>query len=141
LRQIPSNREQRPTQRTPERDKKFLDKLAAGYSVAAAAREAGYGRQHSYDHRKLDPDFAARWDEAVEAGTDLIEDEMHRRAVHGVEDPVYYQGEQCGVARKYSDTLMIFHLKGRRPEKYRDTVDLKHAGNVSLSIFTGVPEA
>ena len=27
---------------------------------------------------------------------------------------------RAGVVRKYSDTLLIFLLKGQRPEKYRD---------------------
>jgi len=29
--------------------------------------------------------------------------------------PVYYQGEQCGEVREYSDTLLIFILKARDP--------------------------
>ena len=48
------------------------------------------------------------------------EDEAVRRAHDGVDEPVFYQGKACGVVRKYSDTLLIFLLKGRRPEKYRD---------------------
>ena len=37
----------------------------------------------------------------------------------GVEQPVFYKGEVCGLVRKYSDVLLIFLLKGLRPEVYR----------------------
>jgi hypothetical protein len=34
--------------------------------------------------------------------------------------------------RKYSDTLMIFLLKARRPEKYGDKVQSDHTGNLTV---------
>jgi hypothetical protein len=33
---------------------------------------------------------------------------------------VFYQGEKVGTVQKYSDTLLIFLMKGVRPEKYRE---------------------
>jgi hypothetical protein len=33
---------------------------------------------------------------------------------------VYYQGAQCGTIREYSDTLLIFLLKAKRPEEFRE---------------------
>ena len=66
--------------------------------------------------------FAAAWDDAIEDGTDLLEDEVLRRAKDGVDEPRFYEGEVCGHVRKYSDTLAIFLLKARRPEKYSDKV-------------------
>jgi len=35
---------------------------------------------------------------------------------------VYYQGKPCGVVTEYSDTLLIFLMKGAMPEKYKDRV-------------------
>jgi hypothetical protein len=43
---------------------------------------------------------------------------------------VFYQGIQTATVRKYSDTLLIFLLKGRKPERYRERVE--HSGKVSL---------
>ena len=42
--------------------------------------------------------------------------------------PVFHKGEQCGVVREYSDTLMIFLLKARDPAKYRE-----NAGSVTIN--------
>ena len=46
----------------------------------------------------------------------------------GVDEPVFYQGAQCGAVRKYSDTLLIFMLKARRPEKYRERANVELTG-------------
>lgn len=81
-----------------------------------------------YGWRQADAEFAAKWDEVVEAGTEELEEEARRRAFRGVDEPVFYQGDECGSIRKYSDTLLIFLLKGRRPEKYRENVRTEITG-------------
>ncbi len=106
--------------RTDERKSRFLAMLAEGGSVAAAAKQAKIGRRTAYEWRAADPEFATAWDEAIEVGTDALEDEAVRRARDGVDEPVYYQGEKCGVVRRYSDTLLIFMLKARRRDKFAD---------------------
>ena len=54
----------------------------------------------------------------------MLEREARRRAVEGVEEPVgFYKGEPSAYVRKYSDTLLIFLMKGARPDKYRDRWD------------------
>jgi len=60
--------------------------------------------------------FAEAHDEAIAT----MEDEAIRRAVHGVDKPVYQGKELVGHVREYSDVLLIFLLKGARPEKYRE---------------------
>jgi hypothetical protein len=112
---------------------KFLDGLASGLSVAGAAREAGVHRATPYGWREADPEFAQAWDVAREAGTDLLEDEAWRRAYDGTERPVYQQGGLVGKTREHSDLLLIFLLKGRRPEKYRDNSKVELTGNVTLT--------
>lgn len=96
----------------------FLEALADTPNVAAAALAAGVGRTTVYDRRALDPGFASLWDEAIERSTDMLVGECYRRAVRGVEKPVFYQGEECGRVREYSDTLAIFLLKSHRREVY-----------------------
>jgi hypothetical protein len=53
-------------------------------------------------------------------GTAALEGEAVRRAYHGVEEPVFCKGVQCGVVRKYRDKLLMFLLKARNPAKYRE---------------------
>lgn len=113
---------------------KFLKSLMAGSSVSAACVAAGFGKMWCYAHRKKDAAFAAAWDEAVEIGVEALEDEATRRGVHGVDEPVFHAGKVVGHVRKYSDTLLIFLLKGKRPEKYRDNV------NVTGAVVVGTVE-
>jgi hypothetical protein len=124
------------TKRTKAREKRFLAALGRGVSVAGAAAEAGFCRAFAYRWRYADPDFAARWDAAYEEGTDALEDAARRRAMQGVDTPVYYGGKKVGDIRKYSDALLMFLLRGRRPEKYRERLatDPAHADIGPLGI-------
>lgn len=100
----------------------FLDALAESGNVSKAAAAAGVTRTTVYALRNHPdaPDFAEAWEDALEEASDLLELEARRRAVEGVEEPVFYQGLECGSVRKYSDTLLIFLLKAAKPEKYRE---------------------
>jgi hypothetical protein len=111
---------------------RFLAKLAAGYSIAAACRAERIGRRTAYDWRERDEDFAKAWDAAIEEGSDILEDEARRRAHDGVTKPVYQGGALVGVVREYSDTLLIFLLKARRPQKFRDNVKVDVSGKLTL---------
>ena len=71
--------------------------------------------------------FVAAQDEAVQ----VLEDEAVRRAYEGVEKPVTVAGQREFV-REYSDTLLIFLLKGARPQKYRDNVNVTAGISVDL---------
>ena len=111
---------------------KFLGELRDGKSVTAACKAAGISRSAAYDWRNDDAAFGKTWDEALEAGTDRLEDEAHRRAVEGVERPVFQQGRQVGSVREYSDTLLLALLKARRPERFKDRATFEHSGKMTL---------
>ncbi len=101
---------------TDKRIARFLAALDEGLSVASAAKTAGINRSWLYRLRARDATFDAAWHDACEAGTDRLEDEARRRAVEGVEKPVFRGGEIVGHVRDYSDAMLIFLLKARRPE-------------------------
>lgn len=125
------------TVRTPKKRAAFLEGLASSASVTTACLLAGFGRRSAYDWRAADEDFAADWEDALEAGTDLMEDEMRRRAVEGVDEPRFHDGQICGHVRKCSDSLLIFMLKARRPDKYRDRAEVSHTGKVAIIMNFG----
>jgi len=106
----------------------FLKALSKSPNVAAAARRAKISRQHAYETRKVEPDFAADWDAALGESWDAAVGEMYRRAVRGTLKPVFHQGEHIGDVREYSDTLLIFALKSHRPETYNLPVRNEHTG-------------
>jgi hypothetical protein len=150
------NRKSKPVGITRRRQwkVKFLQHLAECGNVKLSADAAGVGRRTVYTHRQSDKDFAAKWAEAMEDAADVLEAEAHRRAVAGCDEPVIYEGKLCGryvdaqgrtvadntpgatlvplTVKKFSDTLLIFLLKGARPAKYRETHHHVHDGNVGI---------
>lgn len=143
----PAPRKRRPlrTRRTSKKDPvaearvAFLEHLARGVSITAAAQAAGVGRRTVYEWRAADQTFAEAWDSALDEGSDLLEDEALRRAVHGVSRPVAV-GKQVVDVVEYSDVLLIFLLKARRPERYRDNVRVRTEGAVELSLIANARE-
>ena len=101
---------------TAEKRERFCGILADGSSVTAAAEAIGISRASLYNAREIDPDFAAAWNDAVERGTDTLEDEAVKRA------------------RNSSDTLLIFLLKGRRPEKFKERFVAEHSGKIAVQL-------
>jgi hypothetical protein len=105
---------------TAEKKKKFLKALGKTCNVSEAARLSGLSRRYWYKAKEKDRKFSEAWDDAVEVGVDALEAEARRRAYEGWDEPVFYKGDATGVVRRYSDTLLIFLLKGARPKKYAD---------------------
>ncbi|MER1940637.1 terminase [Castellaniella sp. FW104-16D08] len=120
------------THRKPVRQKAFLAALASCGVVGQALAIVDLHRSTVLRWRKDDPEFAAAYDQALEDATDTLESEARRRAVEGVDEPVYYKGERVGAVRRYSDKLMEVLLKGNRPDKFKDRVE--HSGSLDISI-------
>lgn len=112
---------------------KFLEHFARLGMLTAAARAAGIASSKVHYWLRTDKVFAAAYAEAQEEAITAAEDELYRRAVHGVEKPVYYKGEEVGRVTDYSDQLLTFFLKAARPEKYRERADVRVTGEVDLA--------
>lgn len=122
------------TTRAAERDAKFFAALENGHPVRAACAMAGYARSCVYDWRKLDAAFAERWKHALDIAGDLLEEEADRRGRDGYDEPVYYQGEERGQKRKYSDLLLLARLKAIRPEQYREKTTMPTVGQQNVTV-------
>ncbi len=91
-----------------------------------ACETAEVGRSSHYRWLGEDPAYRGAFELAEEDAADILEAEARRRAVEGVEKPVGgHKGQPGGYVREYSDVLLIFLLKGLRPERYRDRVELR----------------
>jgi len=106
--------------------------VAEVYCVLSACEAASVGRTTHYDWMRDDPEYAAAFEEARKVGAKSLEREAIRRARDGVDEPVFYKGAQCGAVRKYSDTLLIFLMKGAEPDKYRERSEVKLDGNLKM---------
>lgn len=93
--------------------------VAAGNSRKACER-LQISRSTPWVWETTDPEFAALLKIARRMAADVLESEAVRRAYEGVEEPVFYQGEQCGAVRKYSDSLMQTLLKANAPDRFKD---------------------
>jgi hypothetical protein len=137
-------------------EKGFLVALRDTGNVRAACDAAKVSRTVVYAHRDEDEDFAQAWQDALEESADLLEQEARRRAYEGVQRLKFDRGKLITiplldtegkvvlgsdgkplttpyVEHEYSDTLLIFLLKGIRPEVYRERTDVRHSGKIDVS--------
>ncbi len=121
---------------TPEKLTAFCAALAETCNVGKACAAVGISRMTAYTWRNEMPDFAEAWERAMKAGLLGLEDEAHRRAFEGVDEPVFYKGDECGTVRKYSDTLTIFLLKAHDPDKYRENSKVELSGSLALNTMS-----
>lgn len=122
-----SVRERRDAERKA-RQAGFLAEFGQRGLVASSAKAAGIHRDTVYDWLKTDEAFAAEYDVVNTLVTEKAEAEAWRRAIDGWEEPVWYEGVQCGTTTKFDSGLLTLVLKARAPEKYRERLDLRHSG-------------
>lgn len=108
----------------------FLGAFEETGMVTAACEMVGVGRSTVYEERQRNEDFAVAWADVEERSTERMEAEAYRRAVEGTSEPVVSAGEIVTHVQKYSDSLLQFMLKARRPEKYRERMDVNHGGRI-----------
>jgi len=106
----------------------FLTSYAQWANISYACEQSGVARQNVYDWQEHDPDFSAAFHRAESAATERLEREAWRRATEGspYTRTSYYRGEPVGTDHKieYSDQLMMLLLRARKPDIYREKVDV-----------------
>ena len=98
------------TTRARRWEKQFLASLARHCNITQAAKEAGIARRTAYGRRDASPDFAEKWDEAIEEAIDAIEIAVYTESLKG----------DMQTARWF--------LSRRRPQVYGDRMALEHSG-------------
>lgn len=101
----------------------FLASFAVLGNISAACREAGIDRDTYRWWMEHDETFGFYVAQANQAATEHLEETAYKRAVEGSQKAVYQGGALVGYHTETSDTLLIFLLKARAPEKYRDRYD------------------
>lgn len=115
---------------------KFLEVLSSVPFITHAAEKAGTTPQTAYAHRKADPEFAKRWDEAQAQGNviapDLLQKTAWELAVIGVERKRYNKDGDLEEEWIERDTkILSLLLKAKCPE-FRDKVE--HSGSVFIPL-------
>ena len=60
---------------------------------------------------------------ALNAATDILANTAYERAIEGVEEPVFWRGEQVGTRRRYNDRLLMALLRVRNASDYAPLSD------------------
>lgn len=111
IEQLPPDSDHPPqTQFTRVRQRAFLQRLADSGEVRVAARASNVSHQTVYRLRRSCPAFRTGWDAALLVARERAEEALATRALHGVEEEVFYHGEVVAKRRRYSDRLLLAHL-------------------------------
>ncbi len=105
---------------TPERQRAFIEALADTGSVEAACKAVNMSTVGAYYLRRQPgaDEFRAAWETALQLGVQRIEDVVMDRALNGTEEPVYSYGKLVGTRIKHNDSLLMFILRNRAPERF-----------------------
>ena len=95
---------------TDECKGRFLALLAESGNVQRSARRCGMSAQSAYVLRRREGEFALGWDAALVLARDHAEQVLADRAIEGVEEPIFYRGEQVGSRLRFDARLLLAHL-------------------------------
>ena len=104
--------------------KRFLLAYAQVGVISRACKLAKVSRASIYQWQEHDAEFTVAMREAGITATEALETEAWRRARDGVDEPVYQHSKLVGTITRYSDNLLMFMLRARAPERYRERVDV-----------------
>jgi len=115
------------------RQELFLEHYAQHGIVSLAAADAGIplGTVEYWDSTDTQG-FKKRKIHAGQVALGVLEAEIHRRGVQGVERPIVYRGEITGVTTEYSDNLLMFRTK-RLDNQYKDNYQAPAAAPAAVT--------
>jgi hypothetical protein len=128
-------------EREAKKRENFLFVLASTANVFRACQIAKLARATAYRWKAADREFASAWEMSEAMGVDVLEAEAIRRAIEGVRRKKFYKGvpiidpesgEQY-FEHEYSDNLLIFMLKARRPDRYGDRSEPQMLGQMQVA--------
>lgn len=137
------------------RKKRFLEKFRELGFARKACAAVNIGPSAMYAAARSDPEFKAAFNEVKEEWDELIEQEIHRRAVDGVPKPVVQGGKIVMVDQEaadgtitqvplvlheYSDRLLEFWARARMPERFGTKVKLDANINTGVMVVEDVLE-
>lgn len=130
--------------RTKAKARAFLAAYRKTCNITASAKAAGIGPRQHYRWLETSPGYKAAFAAAQVEAADYLESVAVRRATTGWEEPIFYQGAECGRVRRFDGGLLQFLLRGAKPEKYKQSTEVTGAGGgpieAKLEIVFRTPE-
>lgn len=113
----------------------FLEVLMNTGNPVRAAASVGRSWREMYAARQRHPKFDENWIMAKKIYHEFVANEkLRKRAIDGVREPQWYQGEIVGYTVKFDSGLTQFYMKGAMPEVYGDKRELKIDGGLTFGI-------
>ena len=113
----------------------YRDGKGEVFSLRHAYTAAKIGRHTLIDWRKNHPVFDAMMESIQDEMVDTMRSEAYRRAVVGVDEPIFYQGADTGHrVKKYSDSLLQFSLMGHDARYRSKDVNMNVSGQLDSNI-------
>lgn len=122
-----------------ERRKLYLDELAKCGLRIVAQEKANVCSATVTKHRNEDPEFAQAEADAMEKHNAMVEGEVRRRGIEGVQEAIYWEGAVVGWKTVYSDKLLELYAK-RRIREYNPRVEIDQNTNHGGSIAVGLAD-
>ncbi len=95
---------------TPARKAAFLHHLAEKGNVRSAAARVGLSHQSAYVARRRDRAFRLGWEAALVLAREAAAQVLATRALDGIEEPVWFRGENVGIRVRHDSRLLLAHL-------------------------------
>ncbi len=111
---------------------RFLKLLAENGNVSMSAKMVGMNRRSIYKFAERCSEFRGAMREAQAEAKELLIGEARRRAVQGVQEDIYYQGQPCGQVTKYSDALLALLIRGHYGIPHPSTTNLNMLDDIQL---------
>lgn len=119
---------------TKQKRKKFINLLSKYGNKTVACKGVDISYPTFKKYYESDLDFREKVDLALEQAGDELEQEAYRRAVKGVSEPVYQNGQYVGDKITYSDRLLTMLLKASKPDKYSEKTNVTHTGQIEHKV-------
>lgn len=116
----------------------FLDAFPEQGVIGPCARSLGLTPSTVRNWVRHDPQFAEAFEEARDEAADRLEAEANRRATGYISQRMTKDGEVIETIT-HSDQLLIFLLKGRRPDVFKERVANELSGPEGKPIETNDP--
>lgn len=104
-----------PPDLTKKIRKQFLEILREGWSETHAKRALKIPNVRYDDYKRWTPSWQKAVDDTKAAVIAVLEDEVHRRGVKGVLEPMVSGGKIVVHKRVYSDRLLAMSVKAKSP--------------------------
>jgi hypothetical protein len=122
--------------RTAVQKEMFINILENVHTVSVAAKLAGLSRDTVYRWRKEDEEFSAKWDNAIEFSTEMLETAAYHKIAAELSD-------KRAKLSMPTARLTEFMLSGMKPDKYKQRGTSVSVDNRQMAItidWSSLPE-